>query len=354
MAYSTTPLRLEVHRDAVARLWAEEMSDARIGGALPGRMRWLYEDDPGGGATTVLCRDDGSGEVIGCGSYFRRAAWVGGRSVRAGVLCDFAVDPAHRVGGAAIQIQRSLLERARAGGLELLVGHPNPKALPVFKRVGYRVVGETTSWLKPLRGARALHKVLRWKDVASVAAVPLDAALRVLDRARAAGRPQLHGERLPPLDARVDALWIRARAQYEVVGEQSSGYLAWRYGGFPTGEHGVFGVFPPHEERLVGFAAYGLDGPKAIVCDLFADHLESSAAPLLLRLAAHLRSHGAEWLSLSYVGPPSFGAQLRSAGFVPRSGRRPVIVYPLGMDERQRARLLDPASWFMLEGELDL
>ncbi len=355
MAYTVTPFRLDAHREALARLWAENMSDARVAFAIPERMRWLYQEGPEGSATTMLCVDSGSGEVVGCGSYFPRAMSVDGHRVRAGVLCDFAVTRSHRVGGAALCIQRALAEAASEDGIELLYGHPNEKSVAVFKRVGYRVVGDTTAWVKPLRCDLRLRDALGWKGAAAVAAAPIDIALRALDRLRRAGSPlRVRGELVARAGGRADALWERARTQYGILGEQSSEYLDWRYGRFTTGEYRIFGVSPREDPRLVGFAVYTRDGRKALLCDLFAEQLDVSAEPLLLHLADHLRSQGIEALSLSYVGSPSFRTQLLSVGFLPRPGRRPLIVHPGHLAESVRARVLDPSCWFMLEGELDL
>lgn len=355
MGYTVTPLRLDAHREMLARLWTENMSETRIGAVVPERMRWLYEQAPEGRTTTVLCLDSGSGEAVGCGSFYARTTWVKGQRVRAGVLCDFAVAAAHRVGGAALAIQRALVDEARKGGLELLFGHPNAKSVAVFKRVGYRVLGETTAWVKPLRAEPRLREVLPWTQAATFAAVPIDVALRVFDRARSMAAPlRVRGEAMPRPDGRVDTLWSRARAQYGVVGEQSPEYLEWRYARFTTAEHQLFGAFARADGHPVAFAVYGLNGAKAIVCDLFADHLEVSAESLLLALAEYLRPRGVESLSLSYIGAPGFGTQLQSVGFLPRPGRRPVVVYPLELDDAARARVMDPTSWFMLEGELDI
>lgn len=355
MAYTVTPLRLDVHREALARLWAENMSDVRVASVVSDRMRWLYGEDPERRTTTMVCVDSDSGEIVGCGSFFRRAAWIAGRSIRAGVLCDFAVTRAHRVGGGAVAIQRALVDAARAEGVELLFGHPNEKSIAVFRRVGYHVVGEATAWAKPLVCPHAVGDMLRWKDAAAFAAVPIDAALRALDRVRAVGSPlRVRGELIRRADERVDALWKRGRTDSRIVGEQTAAYLAWRYERATTAKYRMFGVFPPEDGRLLAFAVYTTDGRKAAVCDLFGEHLETSAEPLLLHLSEHLRSQGLESVSLSYVGSAAFGAQLLSVGFLPRRGRRPLVVHAGDLGESLRARVLDPTNWFMLEGELDL
>lgn len=356
MSYTVKPFRLEEHRGALARLWAENMSDARIASALDGRMRWLYEERPDGPARTVLALEAESGEVVGCGSFIPRPTFVDGRPTRAGLLCDFAVTRAHRIAGAALAIQRALVEAAQADGVEWLYGYPNEKSLAVFRRIGYRLVGAASTWAKPLRAGYKLREALRSPGAAAIAAAPVDLALRALDGARSVRtRPRLRAEPLSPSDGRTDALWDRARPSAGVAGVRSAAYLSWRYGGFTTAEHHVLGFFPRRTERLAAYAVYTIAGGRAFVRDLFGERLdEGSAGAVLLALAHHLRARGADSVSLSYVGAPAFGARLRRTGFLPRPGNRPLVVHADGLAEGPRARVLDPSSWLALDGELDI
>jgi hypothetical protein len=354
MTYAATPLRLDEHRHALARLWAE-MSDERIASVIPDRMRWLYEEAPDGPTITVLGIHQESGEVVGCGSFFHRPTWVDGRRVRAGVLCEFAVTRAHRIGGAAIAIQRALAEAGRAGGLELLYGYPNAKSIAVFKRIGYQVVGETSTWVKPLRAAYKLRERLRWRWAAAAAAMPVDVALCALDQPRAVrGRLRFRHEVVPAPDRRVDALWEQARARYGVVGEKTASYLDWRYRRFTTRDHHIFGIFPRGQDRLEAYAIYTVEDGKAFLRDLFAEHLDASAEALLMALADHLRWQGVDSMSLCYLGSPSFGERLQKLGFLLRPAKRSLILHPEGVAEPLRARVFDLESWFMLDGELDI
>src|SRR5688572_21859404 len=99
MPYSTCRLTPE-YRDALLRLWADNMSDPRIGSCLPERYSWLYERNPAGQPTTVIAINDTGGEAVGCGSVYPRRMQVAGREVLAAVPADFAVDRRHRIGGA--------------------------------------------------------------------------------------------------------------------------------------------------------------------------------------------------------------------------------------------------------------
>jgi len=355
MSYTVTPLRLDEHRAQLARLWAENMSDGRISSALPARMGWLYERGPDGPPTTLLCLASESGDVVGCGSFIRRPIWVGGAAMRAGLLCDFAVARAHRVGGAALAIQRALMEAALAAGLELLYGYPNAKSVAIFKRIGYRVVGETSTWLKPLRAAYKLREALPWKHAASVAALPIDVGLSLMDHGRRLrARGPSRGALLAGPDERFDALWKLVRTADDIVGEKSSAYLDWRYRQFPTAEHRFFALLSPDGEQLAGYAVFTVREGKAFVRDLLAGPLPGVAEALLLALGAHLRDQRLDTMSLSYLGPKAFGDRLRSLGFLRRPETRALVVHPAGLSETFRTRLFEPENWFMLDGELDI
>jgi hypothetical protein len=200
----------------------------------------------------------------------------------------------------------------------------------------YKLAGRLPGWAVPL------------------AAAPIDLALRTLDAARSVrASPRLRADgALAPGDD-TEALWQRARAQHGVVGEKSAAYLAWRYASACSGDHRFFGV-RAGDGRLAGYAVYTLAAGKAFLRDLLAEDLGGAAEGLLLALSAELRAAGVQSLALSCVAPPAFDATLRRAGFLPRPGARPLILHPEGLPERLRTRAFDRASWFMLDGELDL
>src|SRR5207249_3140582 len=58
--------------------------------------------------------------------------------------------PEHRSAGAALALQRALTRESRGAGFDCLIGKPNRKASPIFRRVGYRPVGQSTEWVKAL------------------------------------------------------------------------------------------------------------------------------------------------------------------------------------------------------------
>jgi hypothetical protein len=361
-------MRLEEHRDALARVWADNMGDPRIAGKIGERMEWLYERNPSGPARTWLGLSPAA-QVIGCGSLFPRRMWLGERMVHGGVLADFAVDRQHRLAGPAITIQRAIVKGSRDSGFDFVYGWPNAKSVAVVKRVGYAAIGETKSWVKPLRTERKLGEVLapglarvsprleRFAPAAARVGAPLlNRALWANDWRMLAPRlVDVRTEIVERADRRFDELWQRGRAAMPyVTGERTSAYLNWRYAEFTTARYRFLVLVERRSGRLTGYVAWHVRGDAAFVADLFCDGLEW-VDELLIACAIAVRKDGVRSLSLSYVGTEAFTSRLRRLGFFPRGGDRPIIVYlDPAADQGLKQAVIDPARWFMFDGELDI
>jgi hypothetical protein len=370
--YSTTVMRLADHREALAKLWADNMGDPRIAGKLAERIVWLYEKNPSGPARTWLGLSPApTSQIIGCGSLFPRAMWVGGEMVQGGVLADFAVDKHHRLAGPAITIQRAIVKGSRESGFDFVFGWPNAKSVAVVKRVGYTPIGTTSSWVKPLRTEKKLAELLAEKAaarprfarlapaaplLAKVGAPILDRALWANDwRMLAPSLRELRSAVVDRADRRFDELWQRGRENMPfIAGEKTADYLNWRYADFTTARYRFFTLSERSTDRLVGYVAYYVRNDAAFVADLYCDDL-SRVDPLLAGCAIAARREKVRSLSLTYIGTDRFTSRLRRLGFFDRGGERPLIVYldPQARDDLRQA-VLDPQRWFMFDGELDI
>ena len=365
MAYGTRLLRLDEHREALAALWRENMSDARIGDVVPERIRWLYERNPAGSAITWLGVVTGSESVVGCGTVFPRRVLVDGLLVSAGVLADFAVTKTHRVAGAALAIQRAVAKGSFPAGVQFLYGYPNAKSVAIFERLGYRRVGESTFWVKPLRSAYKVRERVQSPVFAGALSTVLDGGLDVADKALALvhrARRRVRGDNasyetveVERADARFDDLWTRARTAFSVMGEKTAAYLNWRYTDFTTRRHDFFCLLDRATGQLCAYAVYSVHEDKALIADLFGERLDVTATELLLRLSQHLRRKGVSSLMFSYLGPDDFGETLKASGFLRRPGARSMIAYvDSSSPEGLRRAVFDRDAWFMIDGELDI
>jgi RimJ/RimL family protein N-acetyltransferase len=367
MGYHAERMREDVHRAGLLKLWREALHDPTIAAVAETRWPWYYDENPAGRPATWLGVTD-EGEVIGTGSIYPRVVFVGEKRIMAGVLSDFAVAKAHRTAGCAIAVQRAIVAGGHAAGFAFLFAYPNPGSLAVVKRVGYRVIGETRSFSKPLRTEgrlkSELEKRIKTPWLARGLALPgaeaaaelfADLGLAAQDLARLAPRlASTRGEFVDKADARFDVLWSRADKR-EIVGEKTSAYLNWRYAAFKTESNRFFVLSDREREQVLGYVVFKLVGNKAIVVDLLALPDDHALEALMLHFALALRLERRDSIFLSYLGGDSFGRRLEAIGFFPRPHARSVIVYaPPELDEASRAIVLDPKRWFMLDGELDI
>jgi predicted N-acetyltransferase YhbS len=354
MTYATHELNLDVHRDALARLWTENMSDPAIAAVVHERIRWLYDQNPEGPPTTVVIEDDRDG-VVGCASVMPRRVRVAGREARAGMLCDLAVARRHRVGGPALMLQRALIEAARRARYDFVWGYPNKNSLPICKRVGYTAVAESSSWVRPLRTAPFLRHYAR-PAAARAGGALLDASLALVEGgaalALAAGREGAHEARF---DGRFDALWERGAPAYGVTGARDAAFLRWRYEAFPSARHYTFGLTSRRSGALTGFVTYrGLGGGRAGVVDLFCDDPARELDALLLRYLGAMRAAGYGSIVLDLIADERFYARLRRLGFVRRPATRPLLVQPLSLEGEALEAVVDARRWYMIDGDLDV
>ncbi len=355
MAYATRALDLDAHHEALTRLWAENMSDRAIAAVTAERVRWLYEQNPEGPPTTVVVVDEGGAGLVGCATVMPRRLQLGGRDVRAGMLCDFAVARRHRVGGPALMLQRALIEAARRDGYDFVWGYPNKNSLPICKRVGYTHVAESSSWVRPLRTEPILRRYAPGPAAGAGGAL-LDASLALAEGgaalALALGRVGAHVARV---DTRFDALWERGRGAYDITGARDAAFLRWRYEEFPTARHYTFGLTHRSSGALAGYATYrALPGGRVHVTDLFCEDPARQLDALLLRLVGATRAAGYASVAIDLIAGEDVYARLRRLGFVRRPETRPFVVQPLALTGAALEAVADRRRWYMIDGDLDV
>ena len=353
MSYTAVPMGLE-HRAAVLHLWKDNMSDPRIASVLEERYRWLYEENPEGPARTVVAVHQAKGDVVGCGSAYPRRMYLNRVELTAGVPSDFAVARTHRIGGAAVAIQRALVE-GEPSDYAMYLAFPNRHSLPIFRRLGYKPMAEARAWIKPLRAGYKVRTKIRNGALAAVAAAPIDLWLAAADRVRGLRHRRAVTETVSRADARFDRLWNRARDGYVLAGERSSAYLNWRYADFKTDAYRFFCVCDPESKELSGYVVFRINDKKVFIADLFAADMGAAAEQVLNRFSRAMRGLGCDSVFLAYAGNPAFTGILGRHGFFRGSGApRQLLVFARGLTAEQERAVMDPANWFMFDGEMDI
>jgi hypothetical protein len=345
----------EHHREALERLWAESMSDRRIAAVRAKRWTWLYDGNPAGPALTYVVQHVESGQIVGSASAYPRDMVVLGKPCKAGVLADFVTHKAHRVAGPAVMVQRAIADAHRQRGLDFVFGYPNKGAAPIFPRLRFKTVGESTLWVKPLRTAKKLATFLH-PITAHMLAPFANTVLAANDLRLAASRFNHHHttfDRLP--DQAFDDLWERCKDHVPVGNVRTSAYLFWRYVHHTTERYRIFTLQDRDGGRVHGYVVFTVKQDRVFVADLLADGGYPGIEALLLAFCRHMRRKGHESVCVNYAGNDRFLASLRALQFVKRLGTRKLIAF-VAKDQPDSFRnaIYDNASWFMHDGELDI
>lgn len=374
MAYVAQPLEIESHEKTLTSLWAENLSDPGIRAAKDRRVAWLYRENPAGPSRTFLVDDHGKDGLVGCASAYPREVHVGLHRVVAGVLSDFAVKRAHRVGGAAVVVQRAIANASKDAGTAMLFGYPNKASSPIFKRLGYKVVAEASDYLKPLRAGAYLERVLGpqiqkrapaiapWVEanamgpMVSVGGVLADLGMGIAERLARYGLGfDLVFEDSARVDSRFDDLWERGRGQTAIELPRTAAYLNWRYADFTTAKYRFFSAASRKTGKVHGYVAYTQNGDWINVADLFVDDPHVVLDPLLAAFSTAMRSEGHKAICIGHVGRDDLPKRLKLHGFFPKPNGRFLVAQALEGAPKELAALCTEAqSWSIFDGDLDI
>ena len=179
------------------------------------RYEWLYLNNPAGTATICLLRDEDSGEIVGSTALLPRTLCTHGKRLRAGIAADLMVDHRHRSLGPAIVLQKGILGRLAETGIELVYAFPNPKSIPMTKRIGYRQITQRIALVLPLRSEAFLRDRIHHAGARRVPQRLIDIVLRLRLRLyrplRDSGREHFIAT---SFDAAFDDLWTRIKSRY--------------------------------------------------------------------------------------------------------------------------------------------
>lgn len=340
-SYSVVQADLVADREQILALWRNSLALAE---QRDGKYRWSYEDHCAAGTPIILFALHGAegGTPIGTLGLGPRRMQAANRDFMAGVLGDFAVEPAHRSVYPALLLQKEMRRRSEAT-FPVLFGFPNKKSEPVVRRVGYRQIGDLTRYVYVLRTGKYLPPAIP-KSVRDGIGAVWDIIRRIrYGRAWHAGSRGLRHEWLDRPDRRFDELWARQTAAAQVMGFRDRAFLDWRFVRQPDRRHRFLAIRASGDTALLGYAVCESEGETLHLRDMLVDpHVRESAADVLRVL---IRLAGREgYASLSFEVCADIGMQrtLARVGMIGR-GSRPVVA-SIG---EQLAGHLRGREWFL-------
>ena len=329
----------ERERATVLGVWRGNLGeDAR----MPRKYDWFYLHAPAGmpllhmlerqpaqlpAQDGLPARDAAAvvGVGAGVGAIGQRRMLYRGQPLQAGVLVDLAVLPDHRSLGPALILQQGLFTAARER-LGVFYGFPNPKAAPVFKRIGYRALGDLVRHVRVVRASpylrRRLPKALA--PLAALAGPALDLALRLRDawRWRGAGRLRASWNTRQP---DITRLWEASEKPDALTALREMRHLRWRFDEAP--DTNFRHLLLSADGEVHAWFATRSDGHTLHIHDFWLRGRGASADPATLTAllaAAHQDGHAA--VSVELATSEERLAGWKALGFEPR-GQRPIFGY---------------------------
>ena len=340
--YHCEPANLIGDQADILSIWSGNLGNAA---RLAAKYDWFYLGSEAGSPVVSLLIHAPTGRRVGIAAAGPRRALWNGRAVRIGVLVDLAVLPEHRSLFPALLLQRSL-QQSVPGVLAALYGFPNPRAVPVFTRVGYRKTLDVRRFVRVLRSGEYLRRRFPgW--VAALLARPLDLAMWAVAFMRWPRTGDLKAAWGTAVDPGVDDLWAEAPHGSGPILVRDTKFLRWRFDQMPGMAVRYLNLVAA-DGRLAAWFACEEKGGTLTVRDFWSregyDGIDPSIVMLLLREA---RKSGYSAVSLEFGGSRKIIGIFEAAGFSERS-RRPFFSYmgPDSIPERD-------AEWYVTSADED-
>jgi hypothetical protein len=326
----------------------------------PSDLAWRYDQNPHGGAASLVYRPPGE-EAVCSFAYMPRQALVFGGEQSAGLIGqqgDVMTDPGWRRRGLVMTLSEHCARETALRGWPLNWGFPNRQSASVFLKLGWKSVGNIRPWDFYFTAGREARKLRIREGRLPSLLLPLHRhrcrrgwqGLRDLAGSKFEARP------LVVFPDEVTELSKEIERRYCFMVRRDAAYLNWRFLNTPSKMHRAFGIYDaggtfrgytviqePREGSGVGY-----------VVDLLAADEPAQAAALSTALA-QLEGGSALLARATAVDDSWWAGILQSAGFLPPKPENHLYVYVFIQDEDHplAKEALDASKWYLTDGDRD-
>jgi GNAT superfamily N-acetyltransferase len=330
--------------------WAEEkdlpqmLELVRVGlgeGSIPRTeafWRWKHEQNPFGRSPAMVVEADG--RIVSLRTFLRWRWRHGDRTLKAVRPVDTATHPDWRRRGLFERLTRELIEAMREEGVAFVFNTPNPKSSQGYQKLGWRLVGRPTIWIRPLKPIRVIKALWRRGQEGADSAL----ARETISPTTVLSPPDLE-----------DFLAIRQAASGRIATDVDAAYLQWRYRDCPGLDYGADGAFDRRSGALLVYRQTKQFGLRELrICDLFVTEDKPSRRKAKEMVRDRLGAFDGDFASARTLPGTPAAAVLRRLGFFPAPRIGPVLAFRPLFDPSDLPAINQLATWDAAIGDLEL
>ncbi|HEU5209577.1 MAG TPA: GNAT family N-acetyltransferase [Longimicrobiales bacterium] len=321
---------------------------------------WKHHANPFGRSPVLLAEADG--ELVGLRVFMRWEWSAGSQRLRAVRAVDTATHPAWQGQGIFSRLTRALVQQMTEEGVHFIFNTPNEKSRPGYLKMGWRALGRTDLWIRPLHPLHLLRTLAGRAGARSSAngtsGTPAHASTDAQTRLPASVRPGNGAVaafcQLGELDEFLACASAAATSQ-RLATPRTAEYLRWRYAAIPGFRYHAHWELR-HGDGAAIIMRYKQNGSlrEARICELLTTgtSVSDAAARRLLRALPALQPVD----YIAAMAPAGTGARrlLATSGFLPAPRIGPVLtVRPLNEAPAMR-HLMSRDAWQLSIGDLEL
>lgn len=306
-------------------------------------VRWKYYENPAGEGRLYFAEDEHRGMI--CGAY-NVIAWdmlIGGRHVKCAQSVDTMVHPRCRGEGVFQKLFRFAADQLASENVPFIIGFPNHTAFSKFMKLGWR----NPTHLRTFALVLDVRKFLE-KNGGMTRRMAIRAGNCLLDYRNGRHCFRNGNKNLNISSVRsFDELPSGIHQSADVQTWRDAGFLEWRYVKRPKNTYEILKVSANGTSPL--YFVLNRTGYSAEILDIVPCRDERQVETGLSALCRHLKEEGVYTVRCASSGRLS--QALQRVGFLARSEKAPLIVYPLAAETG--IEKLAGYEWLLRAGDIE-
>lgn len=349
MSYSIIKADINLNKNDIFNIW-----ERNYPGVLGKKYGWIYENNPAGKAHVWLLKHDGTAEYVGVTALFPRKFLVNGKMLLAGIAGDLVVDKEHRSLGPAIMLQKAVTSAILDGTFNFIYGFPNKASEPVFKRVGYQILGERVRLVKIFKTAPQISRLPFGKYWGFFLSPVLDIILKLSSAETWFFRNKKYTcKEMGDIDERFDRLWDKRDFELNIAGERKTSYLKWKFFSKPHSKNRLFVIFDS-EKYIKGYIIYHWLGKTIEIKDLWFKSDREAFSALISCFLKHAQALNAESVIIALLKNDRFIKMMRRFWFIKRDDEQKIFVLFSKDTLTFYPSIEKKDNWFLLQSDDDM